>query len=164
MNIPTERTMHDTPKLDVRPASRAYLRSRAFRDGFVIVGLTLLVFVLSDRFELSQLFMRWILSHTIAKLDVFLTVAIFLIGASAIFTWRRRNELLEQLERRERAEAEVKTLSGLLPICAWCKKIRDDRGYWNQIESYIQLHSEAEFTHGICPECASRIHTDHHNS
>ena len=156
--------MHDVPKQQAGPESRAYLRSRAFRDGFIIVGLALLVFVLSDRFALSQLFMRWILSHAIAKLDVFLTVTVFLIGASAVFTWRRRNELLEQLERRERAEAEVKTLSGLLPICAWCKKIRDDSGYWNQIEAYIQSHSEAEFTHGICPECASRIHSRHQNS
>lgn len=54
------------------------------------------------------------------------------------------------------ALAEVKTLSGLLPICSWCKKIRDDKGYWNRIESYIKEHSEAEFTHGICQECAEK--------
>jgi len=52
----------------------------------------------------------------------------------------------------------VRTLSGLLPICASCKKIRDDRGYWNQIETYIKDRSEAEFTHGICPECAQRLY------
>ncbi len=149
---------------EVRPGGRADLRSKAFRDGFVIAGLAAFVFVLSDRFDLSQLVMRWVLAHAIVKLDVILTVAIFLIGASAVFTWRRRNELLEQLERREQAEAEVKTLSGLLPICAWCKKIRDDSGYWNQIESYIQMHTRAEFTHGICPECASRIHSHHNDS
>jgi hypothetical protein len=49
---------------------------------------------------------------------------------------------------------KVKTLSGLLPICACCKKIRDDKGYWTQIESYIHRHSNAEFTHGLCPGCA----------
>lgn len=53
---------------------------------------------------------------------------------------------------------EVKTLSGLLPICASCKKIRDDKGYWNQIELYIQKHSEAEFSHGLCPECARKLY------
>ncbi len=51
------------------------------------------------------------------------------------------------------ALAKVKKLSGLLPICACCKKIRDDRGYWNQIENYIHEHSEADFSHSICPEC-----------
>ena len=51
---------------------------------------------------------------------------------------------------------QVKTLRGLLPICAWCKRIRDDRGYWKQVETYIQEHTEANFTHGICPECLQR--------
>ena len=55
---------------------------------------------------------------------------------------------------------EVKKLSGMLPICANCKKIRDDRGYWNQIEAYISTHSEAEFSHGICPECAKKLYPD----
>ncbi|MBU1345024.1 MAG: hypothetical protein KKE44_23250 [Proteobacteria bacterium] len=53
---------------------------------------------------------------------------------------------------------EVKTLSGLLPICAQCKKIRDDKGYWNQIEGYIQKHSEAKFSHGMCPECLEELY------
>ena len=54
----------------------------------------------------------------------------------------------------------MKKLSGLLPICASCKKIRDDKGYWNQIESYIHDHSEAEFSHGICPDCFKRLYPD----
>lgn len=53
---------------------------------------------------------------------------------------------------------QVRRLSGLLPICATCKKIRDDRGYWTQVEQYIDAHSEAHFTHAICPECARRIY------
>lgn len=53
----------------------------------------------------------------------------------------------------EQASAQIKVLSGLLPICAHCKKVRDDTGYWNQIETYISLHSEADFSHGFCPEC-----------
>jgi hypothetical protein len=50
----------------------------------------------------------------------------------------------------------VKTLHGLLPICAWCKRIRDDQGYWNQVESYVRAHSNADFTHGICPKCLEK--------
>jgi CheY-like chemotaxis protein len=53
----------------------------------------------------------------------------------------------------QKALENVKLLSGLLPICMWCKKIRDDQGYWNAIEQYISRHSEAEFAHGICPDC-----------
>jgi len=56
------------------------------------------------------------------------------------------------------AVSEIKQLSGLLPICASCKKIRDDKGYWNQIESYIQQHSEAEFSHGMCPVCSDELY------
>lgn len=56
---------------------------------------------------------------------------------------------------------KVKTLSGLLPICASCKNIRDDKGYWNKIESYIRTHSEAEFTHSICPECSEKLYSDY---
>jgi hypothetical protein len=58
------------------------------------------------------------------------------------------------------ALTKVKQLSGLLPICASCKKIRDDKGYWNQIESYIRDHSAAEFSHSICPDCAKKFYTD----
>ena len=55
---------------------------------------------------------------------------------------------------------EIKTLSGLLPICAKCKKIRDDKGYWKQIEEYISTHSDAEFSHSICPQCAKELYGD----
>jgi YesN/AraC family two-component response regulator len=58
----------------------------------------------------------------------------------------------------EAALAQVKTLSGLLPICASCKKIRDDRGYWQRVEVYIRDHSDADFTHGICPDCAMQLY------
>ncbi len=65
----------------------------------------------------------------------------------------KNKELTKALE-------EVKTLGGLLPICASCKKIRDDKGYWNQIEGYIQKHSDAKFSHSICPECAKKIYPE----
>jgi len=56
---------------------------------------------------------------------------------------------------------QVKTLRGFLPICSSCKKIRDDKGYWNQIESYIKEHSEAEFSHSICPACAEKLYGEY---
>jgi hypothetical protein len=66
----------------------------------------------------------------------------------------------ERTSELTKALSEVKLLSGLLPICASCKKIRDDRGYWNQIESYIQRHSEAQFSHSICPDCMQKLYPD----
>ena len=65
-----------------------------------------------------------------------------------------------ELAARARAQAEVRVLGGLLPICANCKKIRDDRGYWNQIETYVREHSEADFSHSICPECAAMLYPE----
>ncbi|WP_028579273.1 HAMP domain-containing protein [Desulfogranum japonicum] len=77
---------------------------------------------------------------------------------------QRRKAADDDLEKtvRELREAldRIKKLSGLLPICASCKKIRDDKGYWNQIESYIKTHSDAEFSHGICPECAVKLYPE----
>lgn len=70
-------------------------------------------------------------------------------------------EMEKLIVNLRQAMDKVKTLSGFLPICASCKKIRDDKGYWNQIESYIKEHSEAEFSHGICPDCAKNLYGDY---
>ena len=64
-----------------------------------------------------------------------------------------REELIKNLQK---ALADVKTLSGMLPICAWCKKIRNDEGYWQKIEAYLKSHSDLDFTHSICHECAKK--------
>jgi len=69
-------------------------------------------------------------------------------------------KLSKTVETLQDALKKVKLLSGFLPICASCKKIRDDKGYWNQIESYIRDHSEADFSHGICPECARKLYSE----
>ncbi len=68
-----------------------------------------------------------------------------------------RERLINELQK---ALDNIKTLKGLLPICAKCKKIRDDKGYWNQIEAYIERHSDALFSHGLCPECMENIYGD----
>lgn len=89
-------------------------------------------------------------------------------------TRRQNKEIKSEIEERRKAQSEkdqlilqlkdalskVKVLSGLLPICAICKKIRDDTGYWNQLEAFIGKHSDAEFSHGICPDCAKTHYPD----
>lgn len=72
----------------------------------------------------------------------------------------RTRDLVEANTQLREALANVKMLRGLLPICSVCKKVRDDQGYWNQIESYIASHSEAMFTHGICPECTKSLYPE----
>jgi hypothetical protein len=63
-------------------------------------------------------------------------------------------------EQLRQSKAEVKRLSGLLPICASCKKIRDDAGYWQEIEAYLHSHAQTQFSHGICPECAKKLYPE----
>ena len=83
-----------------------------------------------------------------------------MICTSKNITKRKLAEVALKKERDKLMKAlkEIKTLSGLLPICASCKKIRDDKGYWNQMEGYIQQHSDAQFSHGICPDCAKILY------
>ncbi len=71
---------------------------------------------------------------------------------------REKEALIQELKT---ALSNVKTLRGLLPMCASCQKIRNDHGYWQQVETYIREHSDADFTHGICPECAKRLYPEY---
>ena len=87
------------------------------------------------------------------------------IGASVIArditeSKRIREEREKLLCELQQAMSKVKLLSGLIPICANCKKIRDDKGYWNHVEVYIRTHSEADFTHGICPTCLQELYPE----
>jgi phosphoserine phosphatase RsbU/P len=71
-----------------------------------------------------------------------------------------QDALMEKVAELQRVLEEVKSLRGILPICASCKKIRDDTGYWQQVEEYVRDHSEAQFSHGICPECMKELYPD----
>jgi ligand-binding sensor domain-containing protein len=91
--------------------------------------------------------------------------AIFLLGAIGVaYRLRVRHHLRVAQELRARVEeatAQIKTLHGLLPMCSWCKKVRDDHGYWSQIEEYVRERTEADFSHGICPDCRARYFPGH---
>jgi len=88
------------------------------------------------------------------KVELVARVRSFLKLKAEIDNRKRREKELEE------ALSQIKALKGLLPICASCKKIRKDDGYWQQIESYIREHSEAEFSHGMCPDCAKRLYPE----
>jgi PAS domain S-box-containing protein len=86
----------------------------------------------------------------------------YLLTVMADITERNRAEAERRktIEELSKALSEIRTLRGILPICANCKKIRDDKGYWERVESYISRHTEAQFTHGICPECAKTFYSE----
>ena len=71
-----------------------------------------------------------------------------------------QSQLEDKVKELSDALSHIKTLRGIVPICSNCKKIRDDQGYWNQVDAYICKHSEAEFSHGICPECLHALYPD----
>jgi CheY-like chemotaxis protein len=73
----------------------------------------------------------------------------------------RRDLLSLRNAELQEALAKIKTLSGFIPICASCKKIREDSGYWKQLEAYITEHSDAEFSHGLCPDCMKKLYPDY---
>lgn len=70
----------------------------------------------------------------------------------------RTDRLIESNKKLKKALSKIKQLGNLLPICSSCKKIRDDKGYWNQLETYIQCHTDTKFSHGICPECTEKLY------
>ncbi len=112
-----------------------------------------------------------IMSEAPIQYIYFISVIIFQIACSISFItlnsermerdlYASELELKNSIDRLHAALEEVKTLGGLLPICANCKKIRDDSGYWHQLEEYISTHSHAEFSHGTCPECARKLYPE----
>ncbi len=74
---------------------------------------------------------------------------------------RAEESLREKMGELQKAFDQIKTLRGIVPICSSCKKIRDDKGYWEQVEIYVRDHSEAQFTHGICPECIKKLYPEY---
>lgn len=139
--------------LMLRIAPGSHLRHNLFIWVIGGLGLYYLVRASYSGFLEQSLtsFMKAGTFHMIAFLVYILSGFWILVGLLFMGIKRLEHDLA-------RARAEVRQLSGLLPICANCKKIRDDSGYWNQIETYISDHSEAKFSHSICPECAEELY------
>ena len=140
---------------------------RKFGVGYSVVFITTFSVVVS----VSITSVAMILAHKTYDLwfGIFMSTLCPVVVAVPVSYFCLR--LLEQIDRSqqerkvaneklEAALSEVKELSGLLPICSSCKKVRDDQGYWGLIESYIERHSKAKFTHGLCPECAQAARRD----
>jgi|GEM_PF-1484433 len=112
-----------------------------------LVALAISLFMASGLAFIAPLFL------TIKRSEEVLRIA----NAKAAEEKTAREKLINELQE---ALAKIRTLKGLIPICASCKKVRDDKGYWQQVEVYIRDHSEAEFTHGLCPDCFQRLYPE----
>jgi hypothetical protein len=123
---------------------------------------TILVAVIASVFTIGAFFWKppvaemWkvISNRVLALFVIWITAS---LGLQRKTTEENREKAVRE---REKALEDVRILRGFLPICASCKRIRDDQGYWTQIEGYIKANSEADFTHGICPECAKKLYPE----
>ena len=100
------------------------------------------------------------------RIEYIITSSVFVLIALIVPLWiviRDVSKLERTTAELQKALDNIKTLEGLLPICASCKNIRNDNGYWQKVEVYIREHSKAKFSHSICPECAHRLYPDLYN-
>ncbi len=102
---------------------------------------------------------RYSLNDLIAAFVV-TSVFVILMDRVRFQSWQNTRKIVEQREELEKAMANIKHLSGLLPICAHCKQIRDDRGYWQQLDKYVGEHSMVEFSHSLCPQCVQKLYPE----
>ena len=129
------------------------------RSGLLMSVIAVLTMIMSDLLG-SKLYSRSFVEswNYLVHLTSFVIVT-YLISWLKLEIEERARFILEL----QKALNEVKTLSGLLPMCAWCKNVRDDKGYWQKVEDYIAKHSDAEFTHGICPDCLKKTSPEVYN-
>ncbi len=151
------------------------MNSNRIAPKLAIVSLSMLAFMTTFEYLKQLAFpsiklweshvMTILVSTAVASLSSYLVLRAFKRLNTELASKKRESdglhaELRQKLSELEGAQAKVKTLSGLLPICASCKKIRDERGEWKQIEEYISDRSDADFSHGLCPDCAMRLYPD----
>jgi membrane protein implicated in regulation of membrane protease activity len=144
---------------------------------FLLLGLMCIVFAIGDRVACftsykADLILRLITSYITVTLIALVMERVRHITQNRLrISNTKLEEAVKSLEQAHNEKDslilelqqtidEVKTLQGIIPICASCKKIRDDSGYWQQVEAYVKNHSDAEFSHGICPECVNELYPD----
>ena len=136
------------------------IRSTVTKDAVVIFSITVVFYVLFSQFDVLERIVTFVSKHEDIELDELISTSIIFslcMATYGIRWWRqsvRINQLLKaQKEELQQAISEIKVLRGIIPICSYCKRIRDDDDSWEQMEAYIDSHSEAQFSHGLCPEC-----------
>ena len=168
--------LNDSEILDVSPAIRHVLGY----DTRAIIGKNMFSLfpddtalnskTIADNFEaygtvVTQRFLR--ANGTVSSIDLTVSLIDWEGKEALLFTLRDATERIKAKEEREKlirelqeAATKIKKLNTLLPICASCKKIRDDDGYWHQVEEYIRDHADVRFSHGICPDCMVKLYPE----
>jgi hypothetical protein len=136
------------------------------KEGFAspyYIGLLQIIIVCSLLFNIRPIVVIWLIIASVAQHFIFLSFLPFLwkdllinlfgVGVFAFIGLLIQNFIHHLIE-------EIRSLKGIIPICANCKKIRDDKGYWHQVELYIRSHSEADFSHSLCPDCMKKLYPD----
>lgn len=133
----------------------------------IIAALSIIVFFLSAKFDMLEKVMEFTHKYESYEIDEIIITAVFLLFCLFIFSFRRilelrntRIALHENNEHLKKIIEEMNTLKGIIPICSSCKKIRTDKGGWEQLEFYLRKYTDASFTHGICPECFEELYPE----
>lgn len=131
----------------------------------IIFVCCIVVYLLSASFDILEIMVDFSKRHEHWELDEIITVSVFLMFAMIVFSIRRWQEskrskalLFEKNIKLKNALEEIKQLEGIIPICSSCKKIRNDTGFWEQVEHYIETYSKAKFSHSMCSECSEKFY------
>jgi len=121
----------------------------------LIFGSIILIisFFISGYFDIFENIVEFATRYEEYEIDEIITTSFITVILLFFFSLKRWQETVQKTTELEKAIDEIKVLKGILPICSYCKKIRDDEGEWDVLESYIQSHSDAKLSHGVCPEC-----------
>lgn len=141
--------------------------NRIFLEISAIFVILVVSFFIFGRIDLLEKIVEYANAHEEYEIDEIFSTSIVFVVLLLVFSYRRMLDLQQKndwlnikYKQIEEAQAEIKELKGILPICSHCHKIRDDQGYWNQLEKYIHEHSEVKFSHSICQECAKKHYPD----
>ena len=132
-----------------------------------MILMTLVVFWLAGKYDILENLINLTRKYEDMELDELITAFVFLSFSLTVFAirrWKEANISHKRMECRNyeiaKAVAEIHQLKGIIPICSGCKRIRDDKGYWQQVEQYVEDHSHARFSHSMCPNCMESYYGD----
>lgn len=141
---------------------------RPLAELLIILLTAIGVYLITGQYDLFEELVALAEKYEAWEIDEILIITFYLSITLTLFAFRRwrQQTLVEhtlqlRLAELKQAMSEVRQLRGIMPICASCKKIRDDQGFWHQVEVYIREHSEADFTHGICPNCLKVLYPNY---